>query len=196
MPADYERIAADASRRVARAECIPAMDGDGDYAPGYVTVLVVPQEHGETPIPSLGLLDRVETVLGDHAPVSVIAAERLIVRGPSYVDVGLDADVVAGDVGSLNALEERIRDSLGAFLHPLSGGDGGGWDFGELPSRSDCFARLEGVEGVDHVESLFLRIEGTETLEIGEGDPQPAVAADALVREGTHDLTVELGGER
>lgn len=194
IPADYERVAADASRRVARAECIPAMDAAGEYAPGMVTVLVVPRAHGETPIPSLGLLDRVESVLSDRAPVTVQAGDRLVVRGPSYVSVSVRADIVAGDVGSLGALEERIRTILGEFLHPLTGRDGAGWAFGELPTRSDLFALLEGIAGVDHVPSLVLTFGGNGSVTVGEGDPHPSVGADTLIRGASHDLGVTLGG--
>jgi predicted phage baseplate assembly protein len=194
MPTDYERLAADASRRIARARCLPGMDRGGNREPGYVTVLVVPDNRTATPVPSLGLLDRVERSLGDHAPASVVANDRLVVRGPSYVSVGIDADVVTGDVGSLQSVEGRLRSTIDEFLHPLTGRDDAGWPFGDLPSRSDVFALLEGVEGVDHVESLFLTFTGTETVTVGEGAREPDASPDALVRGGEHDVTVVPGG--
>jgi predicted phage baseplate assembly protein len=210
VPADYERLAAEASRRIVRTRCVPAMNQAGDRETGYVTVLVVPQESGERPVPTVGLIDRVESHLAEHAPASVVAGGRLVVRGPSYVSVGVEADVVAGDVGSLNAVEEALVGAVEDFLHPLSGRGGEGWGFGELPTRSDVFALLEAVEGVDHVDSLFLTFTPSEvaTVEdgdpgpvapeivtIGEGDARPDAPEDALVADGDHDLTVSLGGD-
>lgn len=194
MAADYERLAADASRRIARARCLPGMNQGGDHEQGYVTVLVVPDDRTETPVPSLGLLDRVERSLGETAPASVVGNDRLVVRGPSYVDVGIDAEVVTGDVGSLQAVERRLLATIDEFLHPLSGRDGAGWAFGALPTRSDVFALLESVEGVHHVASLFLTFIGTETVTVGEGGRQPEASPDALVRADEHDVTVVPGG--
>ena len=190
-PADFERLAVDASRLVARARCFAGMDRAGAYAPGWVTVLLVPDDGSERPTPSTGLLETVEESLSAHAPVALVARDRLVVRGPSYVGVGVDADVVVSKADTLGAIEERVEAALAAFLHPLTGGhDRTGWRFGELPSRSDVFAVLEGIAGVDHVTSLSLVFEGDGTVTSTEGVEPPTTSPDALVYGATHDLAL------
>jgi len=197
-PADFERLAHASTRKLARARCLPQLDPRGEIRPGWVTVLVVPQSGERKPVPSPSLKDRVTRGLADHAPAALLGEagdERLVVRGPTYVEATVDATVAAGEVGSQSELEAAAAAALGAFLHPLTGGDGGtGWPFGDLPCVSDCLAVLERVEGVDHVDDLLLRFraDGTEYT-VRPGESVPDVAADVLVHSGTHRVDA-VGG--
>lgn len=192
-PADIERIAIGASREVARAQCLPGLDPDGRYQPGWVTVLVVPDTAAAKPTPSTTLQETVDEALAEHAPVTLTAVDQLVVRGPSYVSVSVDADLAATG-GSISRLEERAREAVRSYLHPLTGGpDGEGWPFGELPCRSDFFELLEGLEGVNHVERLSLRLETSRSrVTVAEGDEDPDTSADALAHAGDQEITATL----
>jgi hypothetical protein len=126
--------------------------------------------------------------------VSLVEAEQLVVRGPSYVPISVEATLVPAGVRSIAALEEAAGRELTAFLNPLSGGPGGkGWAFGEVPCLSDCYALLEGLDGVDHVSDLVLRFEGLDGLHfVHEGEAAPSVAPDVLIHGGTHDIEARL----
>ena len=77
----------------------------------------------------------------------------LWVAGPEWIAVRVEADVIAAHIG------RRPTRSAGAwaraierFLHPLTGGpEGQGWEFGRKPHRSDLFALVMAVDGVDTV---------------------------------------------
>lgn len=209
-PADYERVATAASRRLARARCIPGMDAAGDRTPGWVTVLVVPSSDRPKPVPSVELRQRVESYLRSRAPATLAPGggrtgeevtgggrplPELVVRGPTYVTVSVEATVVAGETGSVSVVEDAVGRELDAFLHPLSGSsDGEGWDFGELPCVSDLYALLESLEGVDHAADLSLTFAaaGSEVT-VAEDEETPRVARDVLVYSGAHDVTVRGG---
>jgi hypothetical protein len=158
-----------------------------------VTVLVVPRTADRVPAPSAELRDRVRTALRERAPARLFDPEdpRLVVRGPSLVEVSVEATVRAAGVASRSTLERRVRERLDAFLHPLTGGPGGeGWWFGELPSRSELYAELELLDGVDHVESLSVTYRGSGgDVTVTEGEPLPRVAPDALAHGGRHEVT-------
>ncbi|WP_435158798.1 baseplate J/gp47 family protein [Haladaptatus sp. DFWS20] len=202
---DFERVAMAASRQLARAKCIPAMDEMGEYSPGWVTVLIVPNDQREKPVPSVELKHRVTGGVSDRAPATLVAADRvrsgndavsvpeLVVRGPSYVEVSVTTTIEAGSVGSISTLEADIRDQLSGFLHPLTGSETGvGWEFGELPCLSDFYALLEGIDGVDHVADLSVTFRGDdETRTVTEGEQPPNVAVDVLVYSGAHVVTVD-----
>ena len=190
--ADFERIALDASRRLAAVRCIPGINEIGDRDPGWVTVVIVPDDRRETPNPSTELRRRVERTLRDSAPLTLIAENRLVVRGPSYVAVGAEATIVAEPGERLGTLEDRIDDRLSEYLHPVTGGGGTGWTFGSLPSVSDLLAEIERVAGVDHVESLRVRygVDG-EDITLVQGESPPDGSPDVLVRSGAHELVLE-----
>lgn len=197
-PADFERLALASARKLARARCLPQLDPRGDVRPGWVTVLVVPESARRKPVPSASLKARVRRGLGAAAPASLIGDEgdeRLLVRGPTYVEAMVEATVAAGEIESQSALEAAAADAVAAFFHPLTGGDDDdGWPFGDLPCVSDCLAVLERVEGVDHVESFALRFrtDGVERV-VRPGESVPDVAADVLVHSGTHVIDA-VGG--
>lgn len=197
-PADFERLALASARQLARARCLPGLDPRGAYQPGWVTVLLVPHSGVRKPVPSASLTEQVTEGLGDHAPASLLGEhgdERLVVRGPSYVEVTVDATLVAERTGSFAQLEEAADAALAGFLHPLTGGeDGEGWPFGELPCVSDCYGVLEDVAGVDHVADMTLTFEATSaTRTIRPGQDSLRVDPDVLIHSGRHDLDV-VGG--
>ena len=80
-------------------------------------------------------------------------------------------------------VDRHVRERLAAFLHPLTGGlDGDGWDFGRAPHRSDLFALIAAVAGVDHVR--YLRVAEVEDRD-GVHD-----TGRFLVFSGQHDIRV------
>jgi len=84
------------------------------------------------------------------------------------------------DIQEAGIVEQRVRATLKAFLHPLSGGpDGTGWPFGRDVYLSDLAAMLEALEGVDYVKELSFSIGGTNQ---GEHVPVPT---NRLVAAGT-----------
>lgn len=203
---DFERIAMAASRKLARVRCIPSMNRAGEYSPGWVTLLIVPNDRRPKPVPSVELKHHVSEEVSKYAPATLVShgevrrgedttpAPELVVRGPSYVEVSVVTTVHAGDVGSISVMETRVTRELDAFLHPLTGGEtGDGWGFGELPCLSDLYALLEGIDGVDHVVDLSMTFRGgDEEVTVTEGQESPNVAADVLVFGGRY--TIEIDG--
>jgi predicted phage baseplate assembly protein len=160
---DYEDLAMLASPAVARVKCVPLRrlgekPQDRQINPGAVSVIVVPESKDLKPLPSLELLNRVQDYLAARALPTV----NLAVVGPLYVKVDVDVEVGLAALEGLEAVETAIHQALTQFLHPLTGGfEGTGWPFGREPYRSDFYALLEAIPGVDHVRSLQV----TETLD-------------------------------
>jgi Baseplate J-like protein len=184
---DYQDLALRATAEVVRALCVPLRDLSGDplgEVPllGAASVVVVPRTSGVKPLPSMDLLSRVKDFLAARAP----ATAAIAVVGPLYLRVDVRADVALASPQGASAVERAVRDRIAAFLHPLTGGlDGKGWDFGRAPHRSDFFALVETVSGVDHVRYL----------QITETEDQPGVRRTGrfLVFSGQHqvDLTFD-----
>jgi hypothetical protein len=84
----------------------------------------------------------------------------LIVLGPQYARVSVEAEVVPRDAYLGASVKVRCEERLTRFLHPVTGGERGrGWDLGQSPHESDLYAQLEAVDGVGYVGSLRLRLE-------------------------------------
>lgn len=183
---DYQDLAFFASPEVAQVKCVPlfdlASDPDGNNPiSGTVSLIVVPRSPVARPSPSLELIATVSRYLDARRS----ALGDLVVVGPEYIRVDIEAEVAVESLAAAATLEASLQDVLKRFLHPLTGGiDGKGWSFGRKPHRSDIYALIEAAPGVDHVR----------TLKVTETDDRRGVADTGrfLVYSGTHRISLTL----
>jgi hypothetical protein len=221
---DLEDLAYEASTDVARALAVtPQFDPNNlwldtagarptaehrDADPGRMGVIVVPDSQATRPTPSLGLLSDVQSHLGTRCPPTA----DLWVAGPEWVQVAVTATIAARSLDVADAAALRVRSALERFLHPLTGGPlGEGWAFGRKPHRSDLYALIEGIDGVDHVVTLEVdhepetqdpnrhlalqRMLDQTLAEASTQPPDPELQRwldRALVYSGVHRVTVAL----
>lgn len=181
---DVEAIAVESSPAVLRARVTGARDRYGRPAPGAVRVVVVPRDGSRRPQPGPALLATVRDAIVASCPA--VATRRVTVEGPDYLPVGVSVTVLPQYADQAGAVRERVVAALDAFLHPLSGQDGSGWDFGRSAQVSDLARVLESVTGVDAVTDLVLTDDGRPV-----GDTVLA-RLDQVVCAGL--LNVRLGG--
>ncbi|MHB1224677.1 MAG: baseplate J/gp47 family protein, partial [Gemmatimonadaceae bacterium] len=181
--ADYEALALDASPAVAVARALPTTHPSGRFAPGWVTVRIVPHGTEPRPEPSWELREQVRRFLEVRAPATARRHVRVI--PPLFLPVGVTATFSVVDPSAAGDVADRARAALAGFLHPLTGGPGGdGWPFGRDVYLSDVAALLEGVPGLDYVETLALSVDGVLA---GERVDVPAAR---LVVAGAVQLTL------
>lgn len=186
---DYETMAYEASPAVAVARALPTRDAAGRPRPGWITVIIIPHSQVKRPSPSYGLREAVRRYITDRAPADLAG---LAVIGPNYQAVGIDAVIVPVNSADAAPVEQRAREALERFLHPLRGGpDEQGWLPGRDVYLSDIASMLERVVGLDAVTELTLLDENVpqgERLRVGNN--RIAVAGDFRIR------VTELQNER
>jgi predicted phage baseplate assembly protein len=157
---DYEDLAILASPVVARAKCFPNLDLASDPTgriemPGVVSLIVVPRSLDPRPMPDLNLLRHIAKFMNEHR----VADTELIVLAPQYVQIIIEAVIVATGADTGADAITRCKHEISRYLHPLTGGDHGrGWEFGRLPHESDLYAILEKIRELEYVRSLNLRM--------------------------------------
>lgn len=188
---DYEDLARLASTAVARAKCVPLFDLEAapprKSEPGAVSVIIVPRSKQPKPVPSVAMIDQVCDYLTARKAPSV----RLSVVAPEYVRVAVDVEAAVTSLDGASEIELAIATTLAQFLHPLTGGlDGKGWDFGRRPHKSDLYALIEGVAGVDHIRALSaVSIDDRTSSQIPESSDGDSGSL-FLVYSGTHTITL------
>lgn len=173
--ADFEDLAVQASPEVALVRGLPAADHAGA---GAVVLVVVPRSAALKPIPTVELLGRVQ----DYLAARMTPAVDLLVRGPDWLKVSVQAEVVPVAPEEAADVQTAVHARLDTFLHPLTGGlDRAGWPFGRKPYRSDLYALIERVPGVSYVRRLAV-----------DETPDTGGARDDrfLVYSGDHEITM------
>ncbi|MGY4828746.1 putative baseplate assembly protein [Sphaerotilaceae bacterium SBD11-9] len=152
---DVAWLAREASSEVADARALPLAAPHGDGGRGFVGLVLVPHSRDAMPQPSRELCARVLAFVRSRMPAGV--ADGLRIVEPSYVAVGVRAEILPLVAEEAGLVEARVRARLQAFAHPLTGGhDGRGWAFGNTVYLSDMAALIESIEGVDAVRFLQL----------------------------------------
>lgn len=157
---DFERIALGVpGTRVARARAWVGVDPRLGCArfPGTVTLIVLPYLPDGRPEPSEGLLAAVRRYLERRR----VLGTRLVVVGPRYVEVDIEAVIRAKPSAGAERLRSTVEARLRQVLDPLRGGSRGrGWPFGRDVNRGDVLRVIDRVDGVDHVVSMRMRENG------------------------------------
>lgn len=182
---DYERMAKETpgvkvARAAAWANVHPAFPCL--KAPGVVTVVILPYLPTARPFPSRGLLQAVTRWLRQRRVVTT----RVEVVGPTYIDVRIRARIRARLGVNKRDLTMRLRTSVDAFFHPLTGGpDKTGWPFGRDVYRSEVLQIFDETSGVDHVLNLeFIDVEGQALC------GNVCLGRFGLVAAGSHDIEI------
>lgn len=158
---DFEVLAAEADKRVARVRCLPRrnalMDFDAEQ-PGHVSLVVVTTPGSDTQ----SVLQAVQAYLEPHRLLTTFVH---VVATP-LLPVDVTVSVVPLPDATPGELQPRAITALRDFLDPLHGGEAGsGWPFGRNAYVSEIFQLLDQLPGVDYVTSV----------ELATGDPQRRV---------------------
>lgn len=184
---DFERLALSVpGTRIARARAWAGIDPSYPclHTPGTVTVIIVPEMPKGRPQPSAGLLRAVRHYLDRRRVIGT----RLLVAGPQYLEVWVQATVRATISVDLERVRRDIESALDMFLDPLNGGPAGlGWPFGRDVYRSEILQVIDDVSGVDHVITLELYA-GAGTAQCSNLCVEPTW----LVAPGKHEIEVVL----
>jgi hypothetical protein len=110
----------------------------------------------------------------------------LVVTGPKYLAINVKVDVTPVTLDGAGVIKLAIDQTISGYLHPLTGGmDGTGWDFGRYPHRSNLYALIEALPGVDYVNNLELT-PAKDSAEVKK-------AGDYfLVCSGTHTINLKI----
>ena len=180
---DYADLAMLASPEVARVKCVPLRNLIDDPLdtkpplPGEVSVIIVPRSNKAKPLPSWELIRHVQSFLVAHQ----MPTANLSVVGPLYISVNVTTEIALTALAGASAVEQAVEQKLASFLHPLTGGlDAAGWDFGREPYKSDFYALIEAIPGVDHIN----------LLDVDDTEDQPGAKQTGrfLVYSGRHTI--------
>ncbi len=195
---DYEFLAKESSRRVARARSIVVRGSaaTSSVPAGTVELLIVPTLPDDTPRtldflqPPPDLLEEVRSYLDDRR----LLGTQLAVDGPAYVGVTVEASVtVRAGLNRENVRLEAER-RITRYLDPLLGGtDGRGWPFGRHLYLSEVQSVLQAVPGVEYAQDVTIYQVDLQTNQARAAGQRITLADDVLLLSIDHRVTATSG---
>lgn len=154
---------------------------------GQVQVIILPQisdtspgsdNRQRRPTPSLALLEQVDTYIRSRCQPTM----DLVVTAPKWKEITVTVTIIPLSFDNTDSVRNIVKQRLETFLHPLIGGKGEGWQFGRYPQKSDFYAIIQSIPGVDRVNSLDINI--AQTAE------NSSLNADTLIYSGNHVVNI------
>lgn len=176
---DYELLAKNASRSVARVKCnVPQRDNGGtetnrsnQATPGTIEILVVPAAFDSLRAGDLTrlhvdetLAQTIETYLDQYR----LLTTTLRIAEPAYLGVKVNATIVPAEFSQPEVVRVRVVEALRAFISPLAIADEPekrdalmdaaweGWPFGRNLYVAEIFSLIQRIPGVKHVVDVQL----------------------------------------
>jgi predicted phage baseplate assembly protein len=190
---DFERVCLGcASRRVARARCLP-VPGGGEGICVYV-VPHVAQPRRALSSEELALDPDLREELERHLDDRRLVGTSVALKPPGYRAVKVVVQAVASRAVDTAAVERGILDALNAHLNPLiGGGDGKGWQFGRTLMQGELYPLVQGIEGVRQITLLNLYEVKLQTGEMLSDAPvhDLELEPEELIASGVHRVKVD-----
>ena len=197
-PSDYEFLAHEASRRVARTRCIQVRtDGRGNSAPaGTVELLIVPlvpRDHPRT-VDALQPPPELVTEIRRYLDERRLVGTQLVVDGAAYLGVRVEATIVVEPLADGEAVRIAVAERLSDYLDPLVGGaEGTGWPFGRDLYLSEVQAVVQTVPGVRFAQDVTLFQIDLQTNQARAAGQRITIADDVLLLPFDHVVTIAPG---
>ena len=196
---DYEFLAYEASRNVARARCIQASTGGrSDSAPpGTVELLIVPRLPADHPRtvealqPPPEIVEQVRRYVDERR----LLATQLVVDAAAFLGCRIEAIVEVEPNVDAEVVRQDVARKLTRYLDPLLGGpDGTGWPFGRDLYLSEVQAVVQSVPGVRYAQDVTLYQIDLQTNQARAAGQRIILADDVLLLPAEHTITVAARG--
>jgi predicted phage baseplate assembly protein len=173
---DFESLARQSTRAVARVKCIGAgevQDGGqtSSLPPGMVELLVVPAAFDALALGDLSALSvsqPLRSTVSSYLSQYRLLTTTVSIREPRYVGIVLRAQIVPSEAHAPATVVDRVQELLRLYLSPLAlesederlveimGTEWEGWPFGRDLYVSELFSLIQQVPGVKHVLDVQL----------------------------------------
>ena len=191
---DFEALALEATRNIARAKCFSNRDDRGLPRPGWVTLVVLLRDYQT----GGALLPTVRAQITDYilrrCGGNLAALEHFHVVGPRFLELCVKVELTVADFNQVFVVREEVSRRLDAFLDPLIGNfDGKGWAVGRIPNDTqlrNCLSGVKGVRLLKQVSATAFQETGFGRTEVRLEDPKDKVFA--LPRSGRHTILITV----
>jgi predicted phage baseplate assembly protein len=192
---DYEYLAKRATPEVLRARCLAPSPTEVAAGRAIIRVLLVPASaHTDSaiPPPELALSDRARAEVMTYLNERRLITSTLQIDPPEYRFVSVEVTAGARKRALRDALRGEIERALYRFINPVHGGpDGEGWPWERNLFQSEVTALVQGIDGVEYVETVRLYVVDMITNTRTPVEGTITCPANGLLASYNHVVTIK-----
>ena len=191
---DFETMAREVSRNVARVKCLPNTNRRGEKEIGCITLVILPRGGREASSTFPALKQEVERYLYQRISGNLLYPGGLEVIEPLYIEISLTVVLVVDNIDNMQVVETEAQEKLKEFLQPeLYDNHNRGWNIGEYPHISILYTLLKSVNGVNYIENVSMTVHKLINGERIEIDPrQIETLSHGFILNGVHKVKVKV----
>lgn len=192
MLSDYEALAKEASRAVAKAKAYSNCNEAGDRERGAVTLVVLQEDYQEENADFQGLQDRIGQYIQMRMPGLQRLQNHFYIIQPWITEIQVTALCTLKPHNSVFQCKAEAEKQLSRFLNPLTGNsDGRGWEIGSAPNREQIRNVLLEVQGIESIQTLIIKAYCYNHQGIQEIDLEGRIPKFQIVTSGIHKIRFE-----
>lgn len=189
---DFVREVKAFSTSVSKVKCVVGRDIDGTVNDRIVSLAVMMKDFQEGAYSFNSLKGRLVERLLKRCEATV-TKEMISVTEPIYVEISVD---VWAEVHSMNnsfMLQSLIKDSISAFIDPISGGSRAGWEIGTLPNESQIRMMLQSIKCDAYLSKHIITVRYVDRSGVHENDLQALTYNPFMIGvNGRHTVHMQL----
>jgi len=157
--------------------------------PGTVSVIIIPgcredSVYCKDALPTNELKNEIKKYLDSRRLITT----RVHVVEPDYQTVTLEVEIALEENTDENSVTNKAIDRIHTYFDPVKGGqEGKGWPLGRDLYRPEIYHLLEGVQGIDHVVDITIRVDDVEVDYVTIEEYQLILIADPVVIKVYHE---------
>jgi len=142
---DFVREVKAFSTAIDKVKCVVGRDIDGRQNDRLVSLAVMMKDYTDGAYSFNSLRDRLRERLLKKCEAT-LTKETLLLTEPVYIEISVDVWAETKSTDKYFEIQNFIKDSITAFLEPLSDGGHPGWDIGALPRESQIKMMLQSIK--------------------------------------------------
>lgn len=154
---DYENLALEATRNILKAKCFSNFNQYGKRQPGSVTLAVLQKDFINGRDYFENIKEQVTDYIKKRICGNVAVMSRFEVVEPQFLELCVKVEIQVSDFSEVFNTKETILERLEGFINPMTGNfDGGGWEIGTIPNRTQLFNCLKDIPTIKFIKNVFI----------------------------------------
>lgn len=194
MLSDYEALAKEVSRAVAKVKAYSNRNETGEVERGAITLVILQEDYQEVNADFQELQDMLRQYILMRMPGIQRLQNHFYIIQPWITEIQVTALCVLKSHASVFQCKAEAEERLNQFLNPLTGNsDGRGWEIGSAPNREQIRNVLREVGGIESIQTMMIKAYCYGYQGLQEIDLEGRIPKYQIVTSGIHKIDFRMG---